>query len=131
MMEFLNELQNFNPSTEQDFRTLRFAIENLLLLISPFAPHIAEELWSQIGNEPSILEAPWPQWDEELSKEEEYELVIQINGKVRAKTRIPQGLTEEAIKEKVLSEPRVIQALSGKDIKKIIIAKKRLVNIVT
>ncbi len=131
MMEFLNELQEFNPSTEQDFRTLRFAIENLLLLISPFAPHITEELWSQIGNKPSILNAPWPKWDEELSKEEEYELVIQINGKVRAKIMIPQGLSEDAIKEKALAEPRIIQAISGKDIKKIIIAKKRLVNIVT
>jgi leucyl-tRNA synthetase len=130
LMEFLNELQEFSPSTREDTNALRYAIENLLLLISPFAPHIAEELWSQIGNKPSILEAPWPQWDEELSKEEEYELVIQINGKIRAKTRIPQGLSEEAIKEKALAEPRIIHAISGKDIKKIVVAKKRLVNIV-
>jgi leucyl-tRNA synthetase len=143
LMEFLNELQDFSnnylrheastvtlATKTEEIKALKFAIENLLLLLSPFAPHIAEELWAAIGNKPSIIEYPWPEWDEELAKEEEYELVIQINGKVRAKVLIPQGLSEEAIKERALSEPKIKQALLGKEIKNIIVAKKKLVNIV-
>lgn len=135
LMEFLNELQEYTSKkssiTDEDRFAMRFAIENLLLLISPFAPHIAEELWSQIGNKPSILEAPWPEWKEELSREPEYELVIQINGKLRAKIMVPEGLSEEAIREKALAEPRIKDLISGKKIKNIVVAKKKLVNIVT
>lgn len=135
LMEFLNELQEYTSKkssiTDEDRFAMRFAIENLLLLISPFAPHIAEELWSQIGNKPSILEAPWPEWKEQLSREPEYELVIQINGKLRAKIMVPEGLSEEAIREKALAEPRIKDLISGKKIKNIVVAKKKLVNIVT
>ncbi len=131
LMEFLNEIQDFNPQSDGDRSALRFAIETLLILLSPFAPHIAEELWARTGHRDSILKEPWPTWDEELAKEEEYELVIQINGRLRAKIRIPQGLSEEVIKEKALSEPKITEALRGKEIKNIVVARRRLVNIVT
>lgn len=129
-MECLNELQDFKGSTMEDQRALRFAIETLLILLSPFAPHIAEELWSRLGNRSSIFIEPWPEWDEDLAKELEYELVIQINGKVRAKVVIPDGLSDEEIKEKALNEPKIKDALSGREVKNIIVARKRLVNIV-
>ncbi len=131
LMEFLNELQDYvSKRSDYDRYALRFAIENLLLLISPFAPHIAEELWSEIGNKPSILEYPWPEWNEDLARELEYELVIQINGRIKAKIMIPDGLSDDEIKERSLSEPKIKEAISGKSIKNIIVARKRLVNIV-
>ena len=92
LMELVNDLSSFDPKTEDDWNTFRFSTETLLLLLSPFSPHISEELWESMGNKKSILEEGWPSWDENIAKEEEIELVIQINGKVKAKIMIPAGL---------------------------------------
>jgi leucyl-tRNA synthetase len=100
------------------------------MLISPFAPHLAEELWREIGEDKSIFNANWPVWDEEAAREEEIELVIQINGKVRSKVMILAGLDDEAIKEKAFSEPKIQEHLKDKTPKKVIVVKGRLVNLV-
>ena len=99
-------------------------------MLSPFSPHIAEELWEAIGNGPGISLRTWPEWDEETAREEEIELVIQINGKVRAKVMVPQGLSDEEIKEKTLAEQKIREILEGRAVKKIFVVKGRLVNIV-
>ena len=130
LMELVNEMMGFEPAEKRDLQVLKFALENALLLISPFTPHIAEELWNAIGNEPSISRRNWPVWDEEMAKEEEVELVIQVNGKLRGKLMIPQGLTDEEAKTTALADRKTLEFIGGREIKKVIVVKGRLVNIV-
>ncbi|GBE36754.1 leucine--tRNA ligase [bacterium BMS3Bbin07] len=130
MMELFNEVSAFTPETDNDWAVLRFSIKNILLMLSPFTPHLTEELWEVIGERRSILEHDWPEWDEEAAREEEIELVIQVNGKLRAKTMAPAGLDDERIKEMALGEPKIKKLLEGRMVRKVIVVKGRLVNIV-
>jgi leucyl-tRNA synthetase len=130
LMELVNELSAFQPGNAGDRAIMKHAIETTLLLLSPFSPHVAEELWEAMGNEPSIFSQAWPRWDEEIAREEEIELVIQVNGKVRAKLMVPQGLSDEEIKTRAVSEPRIRETVGDKAIKKIIVVRGKLVNMV-
>ncbi|RJQ51345.1 MAG: leucine--tRNA ligase [Nitrospiraceae bacterium] len=130
LMELINEISSFNPSGEKDFEVLGLSMRQAIVLLSPFAPHVAEELWRQTGGKEGLLKQPWPSWDEEIAKEEETELVVQINGKVRGRVMIPAGLDDEAVKEKAFSEPKVREHLDGKTLKKVVVVQGRLVNIV-
>jgi len=106
------------------------AVDNLLLLLAPIAPHIAEELWARRGNPYSIHERPWPEWDEEIAKEETITLVVQVNGRVRAKVDVPAGISDEEAERVALAEENVQRWLDGKTPKKVIVVPNRLVNIV-
>jgi leucyl-tRNA synthetase len=128
LMELINQILSFDPFENED--VLRFSIRQVVLLISPFAPHIAEELWRETGGKGSIFEQDWPGWDDEIAKEEEIELVVQVNGKVRAKLKIPAGMDDEAIKEKAFADAKVQEYTKDKTLKKVIVVKSRLVNIV-
>ncbi|MFN3396553.1 MAG: leucine--tRNA ligase [Thermodesulfovibrionales bacterium] len=130
LMELVNEISGFEPNNNDDLRVLKCAIETTLLLLSPFSPHIAEELWEAIGHSPSILEERWPEWNEEIAKEEEIELVIQVNGRVRSKIMIPAGLGDERIKELSLGDPKIKAMVEGKRIRNVFVVKGKLVNIV-
>jgi leucyl-tRNA synthetase len=130
LMELANEASAFEPRTEEDWGAYRFSVETMLLLISPFSPHIAEELWEALGNTPGISRRPWPSWDEEVAREEEIELVVQVNGKVRAKLMIPAGLPEEEVRQRALEEPRVKAITEEKPVRKLFVVKGKLVNIV-
>ncbi len=130
LMELVNEIASFEPATDEDRASLRFALERTLLLLSPFAPHLAEELWEALGNKPSIFEEKWPDWDEEIAKEEKIELVVQVNGKLRSKLLIPIGITDDEIKRMALQEPKINDIIGGKTIRKVIVVKGKLVNIV-
>ena len=130
MMELVNMLTAFEPSVQEDLRQMRFALERLLLMISPFCPHAAEELWETMGMPSSIQREPWPGYDEEAAKEDEIELVIQVNGKVRTKVMVPQGLSDEELKERAMALSRIQEAVSGKQIKNVFAVKGKLVNIV-
>jgi leucyl-tRNA synthetase len=130
LMELINEVTPFEPKSNEDWQVFRFAVENVLLLLSPFSPHIAEELWEVAGNKPSIFERSWPEWDEEAAKEEEIELVIQVNGKVRSKLMIPAGMPDDEIKKTALEDRRTLEIIGKGTIKKVIVVKGKLVNIV-
>jgi leucyl-tRNA synthetase len=130
MMELVNEIASYDPEKDGDWTILRFAIENTLLLLSPFAPHIVEELWEALGNKLSIFEHRWPDWDEEIAKEEKIELVIQVNGKLRSRLLIPNGTSDAEIKEMALQEQKIKDIVGSKTIKKVIVVKGKLVNIV-
>jgi leucyl-tRNA synthetase len=130
LMELTNEVTAFKPVKPEDMDVLCFALRQEILLLAPFAPHIAEEIWHEFGEQRSIFYEAWPEWDEELTKEDEIELVVQINGKLRNKIKIPAGLSEEDIKEKAINDPKIMRFLGNKEIKKVIIVKGRLVNIV-
>jgi leucyl-tRNA synthetase len=130
LMELMNEVAPFEPQSDEDWQVFRVAIENVLLLLSPFSPHIAEELWHAIGNRPSIFERSWPEWNEEAAREEEIELVIQVNGKVRSKLMIPAGMPDDEIKKTALEDRRTLEIIGTGTIKKVIVVKGKLVNIV-
>ncbi|MEA2113371.1 MAG: class I tRNA ligase family protein, partial [Patescibacteria group bacterium] len=101
-----------------------------LLLLSPFAPHIAEELWEQLGNKKSIFLEKWPDFDEKLIHEKVCRLVIQINGKVRDVMEIEAGISEKEIENLALSRDKIKKWLDGKNPKKVIYIPERLVNLV-
>jgi leucyl-tRNA synthetase len=103
--------------------------QSLITLVSPFAPHLAEELWEKLGNKESIFKAEWPKYDENLIKDEEIELIIQINGKVRDKVMVPSGISEDEAKKIALSSEKIIKWLEGKEPKKIIFIQGKLVSI--
>jgi leucyl-tRNA synthetase len=130
LMELANEITSFEPASDEDLSVLKFSIENLILLLSPFSPHIAEELWEAAGNKPSVFEQPWPEWDEEAAKEEEIEMVVQVNGKLRARVMISAGTPDDEMKKLAMDDPRTKEIIGDKAIKKVIVVKGKLVNIV-
>ncbi|MFH1890472.1 MAG: leucine--tRNA ligase [Candidatus Kuenenbacteria bacterium] len=123
MMILVNQMEKNNELGIMNY-------ELLILILSPFAPHICEELWSILGNNKSITQEKWPAYDPELVKEEEIQLVIQVNGKVRDKTTVPADISEENAKQKALESEKVHKWLEGKKPKKIIYIKGKLVSIV-
>jgi leucyl-tRNA synthetase len=123
MMEYSNHL------TKLPVRP-RSVLEPFVLLLAPFAPHLAEELWQALGHQDTLAYAPWPQHDENLVKENVIEIPVQVNGKLRGKITIPADADEEAQKQAALADPNVQQHLAGKTIKKAVVVKKKLVNFV-
>ena len=135
IMELVNEIYSaLREKQERTHSTQRTAIKEafktVVILLSPFVPHIAEEMWERLGNKESILKTKWPAYDSELIKEETITYVIQVNGKVRSKIQVPADIDEAHLKEAVLSDAKTKSWISGKSIKKFIIVPKRLVNIV-
>ena len=130
LMELVNEITAFEPKTEEDWTTLKFSIEQVILLLSPFSPHIAEELWEATGNTPSVFDRQWPTWDDEAAKEETIELVVQVNGKVRSKMMIPAGTPDDEMQKIALEDKKIRESIGGREIKKVIVVRGKLVNIV-
>jgi leucyl-tRNA synthetase len=108
----------------------RAVIEPFVLVLSPFAPHLAEELWRRLGRDKTLAYDPWPTHDEKLARDEEVEIGVQINGKVRARVMVAADADEETIRTAALAEGKVAAAIAGKTIRKLIVVKGRLVNIV-
>ena len=106
-------------------------LERMLLLLAPFAPHVAEELWEKIGNSSSIFSQSYPQYDEKLIQEEEVTFIVQINGKLRARLNLPSGLTKENVTQRALADARIKKFLSEKEIDKTFFLPDRLINFVT
>ncbi|MBF0591689.1 MAG: leucine--tRNA ligase [Nitrospirae bacterium] len=131
LMELLNDLSAFRPVSEEDRAVMGIALRSLILLLAPFAPHVCEELWDAVGEKPSVFNHPWPQWDELATKEEEIELVIQVDGKLRAKQMISADLPDDAKKEIALTNAKVQEHIKGKNIKNILVVRGRLVSIAT
>ncbi len=101
-----------------------------VLMLSPYTPHLAEELWERMGNAPSVARQPWPQWIEELTADELVEVVFQINGKVKARENLPVGTAEAELRQRALANERMRQLLAGKEVRKVIVVPNKLVNVV-
>jgi leucyl-tRNA synthetase len=123
MMIFVNHLGRLTVRPKA-------VIEKLVLILAPFSPHIAEELWERLGHTESLAYESWPEYDKELIKEKEVELAVQVMGKIKDRIIVSADAGEEHIKQKALSCDKVIAAMAGKEPKKIIVIKSRLVNIV-
>ena len=123
LMIFLNEFSKCD-------RVPREAAEKFVLLLSPFAPHIGEELWSTLGHAETLAYEPWPVWDEKVLEVNEVEILVQVLGKPKARLMMPVDADQEAASKLALAAPEVQAALGGKPVRKVIYVPKRLVNIV-
>ena len=123
MMEFTNFF------TRAETRP-KAAMQQFLVLLSPYAPHLAEELWQLLGGMESISKQPWPQWEEEALVESSIEVPVQFNGKVKVKIRVAPDVSKEVLEQTALKDPKVKALLQGKTIVKQIIVPGRLVNLV-
>lgn len=130
MMELRNTLNEAAKESNVTAESWHDAIDNLLLLLAPIAPHITEESWAHRGRPYSIHQQPWPEWDEEIAKEDSITLVVQVNGKVRDKIETAAGQDDETLKELALSLENVQRHLGDNPPRKVIVVKGRLVNIV-
>ena len=128
LMKFYNSISSNLNHVNKDLR--REALMKFCILLAPFAPHISDEIWHLIGNSKSVHLEQWPVFDEDALKENSYELVIQINGKVRDKINVEINISDDEIKEKTLIRPNVKKWIDNKTIRKIIIVKGRIINIV-
>ena len=128
LMKFYNSISSNLNHVNKDLR--REALMKFCILLAPFAPHISDEIWHLIGNSKSVHLEKWPVFDEDALKENSYELVIQINGKVRDKINVEINISDDEIKEKTLIRPNVKKWIDKKTIRKIIIVKGRIINIV-
>ena len=135
MMEFVNTLYQLIPPSpplvkgglKGDFRE---AINTLIILLSPFVPHIAEEMWERIGNKGSIMKEPWPSYNPKFIKSEEMTIIVQINGKVRSRVTVNTDISDDDLRNTVLSDIKVKEWTSHKEIKKFVIVPKKLVSVV-
>ena len=130
VMELLNHLQKAPQENAQDIAIMREACESILLLLNPITPHIAHELWKVLGHSEDIDLAPWPKADKDALVEDEKLIIVQVNGKVRAKMTIAADATKETIEASAKAQPNVQQFIEGKTIRKVIVVPGKLVNIV-
>ena len=134
MMELVNELYAFVATASAE-RTetklvMREAIEALVRMLSPFAPHTAEELWEQLGQANGLTTAAWPDFDAEVAKADEVVIPVQVNGKVRARLTVAADASEQELEQAALADPGVASYTAGKTVAKVVVAKGRLVSIV-
>ncbi len=130
IMELLNLAYQFRPESPSDWKLMKEIVKNMTLLLAPFVPHISEELWHTMGEKKSVFNSGWPAFDASRLKQEEIEIAVQVNGRVRAHLTIPAEISESALQAKVLEDSKVKTWLEGKSPKKIIVVPKRLVNII-
>jgi leucyl-tRNA synthetase len=114
----------------QTLAVVREAVDALVLMISPFAPHTAEELWHLLGQPEGLSKASWPAFDPEVAKADELVVPVQINGKVRARLTVPAGLSDDELRERALADVGVQAHTNGKTVRKVVVAKGPLVSLV-
>ena len=130
LMEFTNSLNSYWNTQQIGVDSWSDSIRNLVLMLAPFAPHLSEELWGKISNEYSVHSQNFPKWNPEFVKEDTFNLVIQINGKVRDKVLADAAIDENQAKEIALSRENISKYVDGKSIKRCIYISKKLINIV-
>ncbi|MBU2470705.1 MAG: class I tRNA ligase family protein, partial [Proteobacteria bacterium] len=106
------------------------AVEAAVVLISPMAPHIADELWRRLGHEGYLIDHPWPSWDDDALVQEEKLVVVQVQGKVRSKLTLPADAGDSVLEAAALADEKVQKFIDGRPVKKVIVVQGKLVNIV-
>lgn len=123
MMEYVNEVRSAGC-------TDRRAVEPLVVMLAPFAPHVAEELWEVLGHKATVFDAGWPKHDDTLAAAGDVEIVVQVNGKVRGRVTVPRGLSQEAVEKLAFADDSVKKFMDGKAPKKVVYVQDRLLNVV-
>jgi leucyl-tRNA synthetase len=137
LMELTNEIYGFDQAVDKagavsgpDIQVAREALEALIPMLTPFVPHIAEELWENFGHSESLSHTRWPEFSEELAREEEIEVAVQVNGKLRSRIFAGASASDEELRTAALADEKVRAATEGREVAKIIIVPKKLVNVV-
>jgi leucyl-tRNA synthetase len=134
LMELTNTLYEFTEATpepdEADRAVVAEALSALTKMLVPFAPHVASELWEQLGHKAMLADTSWPVYRDELAREEEVEIPVQVNGKLRSKILVAPDVSQEALREAALADEKVRSFVDGKEIAKVIVVPGRLVNVV-
>ncbi|HEY3220772.1 MAG TPA: leucine--tRNA ligase [Gemmatimonadales bacterium] len=123
MMEYVNELREQGAGSRE-------LVEPLVIMLAPYAPHIAEELWDVLGHQDSVFQARWPAYDERLASAGDVEIAVQVNGKLRSRLTVPRGMAEKDVLARVLADEAVKKFVDGQKVKKVIYVQDRLVNLV-
>jgi leucyl-tRNA synthetase len=134
IMELVNECYQYAPVEEtsepEDPALMRAAIETVIRLLAPIAPHLGEELWVMTGHDPPLIDAGWPDYDPEILRTEEVTIVIQVNGKVRDEIRVPRDLPDQEVEAQALAHGRIPEILDGRQVRKVIVVPNKLVSLV-
>jgi leucyl-tRNA synthetase len=128
LMELINTL--YDEEAGLSGAALGQILPSLSLLLGPFAPYLAEELWEQLGRKGPVFRQPWPTYDDALAKEDAADIVLQVNGKVRGRLSVPFGTSEDELRKLALADPKVQPSIEGKQVVKVIVVPDKLVNIV-
>jgi leucyl-tRNA synthetase len=129
-MELLNAINKFDDATDSGRAVEREALEAVVLMLSPMVPHICHELWRTLGHQTTLIDVPWPQFDEQALVTDLVEVVLQVNGKLRARISVAVDADNDAVASLALADPNVQKHIGGKEIRKTIVVPGRLVNIV-
>jgi leucyl-tRNA synthetase len=147
LMELVNELYTFSETTPhgvpgrgesspghidrpQTIAAVRETVDALVVMLSPFAPHMAEELWQMLGHVDGLAKAAWPSFDAAVAKADEMVVPVQINGKVRTRLTVRAGIADDELRDLVLADPTVKTYTAGKTVRKVVVAKGPLVSVV-
>jgi leucyl-tRNA synthetase len=133
IMELVNALYQFKLEEHEEptgHAVFREATEAVILLLSPFGPHVTEELWEALGKEENIIKTPWPEYDREAIVEEDFLVVVQVNGKLRDRITVLSSMGDEEVKQVALEREKIRRLIGDKAVQRIILVPKKLVNIV-
>jgi leucyl-tRNA synthetase len=130
IMELMNQVYDYVEKEEPDLPLMSEVLEKTIIILSPFSPHIAEEAWGLTGHEGFVSSARWPDFDAELAREEEIEVVIQINGRIRSRFYTSPGASKEELEQAAIVDPKISSLIEGKKIRRAIVVPGRLVNLV-
>ncbi len=132
VMELLNTMYGISENSDAPHvvSVMRFALENVILLLAPMVAHFAEELWEATGHSEPVFSTAWPSFRKDALTQDEIEIVVQVNGKLRSRFNAPVDAADELLKETALKDEKVLNFIGGKAIRKVIVVKRRLVNIV-
>lgn len=130
LMELINEMYKYKELDTKDNGIIKEGIETIITILAPFTPHMGEELWQMIGKEGSIFDISWPKFDESALVKDEVEVVVQVNGKVRAKLNIDANMSKDDMEKVALENEKIKASIADKTIVKVIAVPKKLINIV-
>ena len=131
IMSLSNRVSRYQIDTDLDRKVVREALESIVLLLSPIVPHICNHLWTELGHQNAVVNELWPTFNEDLMVDDTLEIVIQINGKLRARLNVAANIDEETLKELAFNEPKIAKLIAEQTIKKTIVVPGKLINIVT
>ena len=131
IMKLSNDVSSYQIESDLDRKVVREALESMVLLLSPIVPHICNHLWIELGHKNAVVNESWPIYNENLTVDDTLEIVIQVNGKLRARLNVAANTDEKTLKELAFNEPKIAKFISDQKIKKTIIVPRKLINIVT
>ncbi|EQF23721.1 leucine--tRNA ligase [Clostridioides difficile CD160] len=130
LMELINDMYKYKELDNINEAVIKEGVQTIVTIISPFAPHLGEELWTMIGKDGSVFDIDWPKYDEKALVKDEIEVVVQVNGKVRGKLTVNSNISKEEMEKVALEDEKIKGLVGGKTIVKVVAVPKKLVNVV-